>query len=319
MHKLTVITCAAILTVTLIVAGTGCGVRSDSVIIVGNKNFTEEYIVGELMKQLLQDRGFTIELISDLSSMALRGGMESGDIDICADYTGTAWMTHLGHEYKPGMDNNELYRLVKEEDADKGFTWLNPMWNNNTYALASWPEFVEEHSLKTLSDLAALYREKEGEVKTFVGFEFSTRPDGLPALERYYDFEVAEPSLLTGAPGASLLGLQQRQCDVAMVFGTDAAIAKHGWFVYLDDKAFFPPYDLTPYVRQEALDKYPEIADILNELVATFPGGGDPATSETVAECQKAWQQLNAKVDIDRMEADEVARDYLVRHGLIKK
>ena len=138
-------------------------------------------------------------------------------------------------------------------------------------------------------------------------------------MERHYDFKVAEPPLLTGAPGASLLGLQQRNCDVAMVFRTDAMIAKHGWHVYMDDKAFFPPYDLTPYVHEEIVDKYPQIADVLNELMETFPGGGDPATPERVAECQKAWRELNAKVDIDRMEADEVAREHLVKHGLIEE
>ena len=83
--------------------------------------------------------------------------MEAGDIDICADYTGTAWMTHLGHEYTPGVDNNEIYDLVKEEDEGNGFIWLDPIWNNNTYVLVSWPEFVQEHNLETLSDLAALY------------------------------------------------------------------------------------------------------------------------------------------------------------------
>ena len=303
----------------LIMTGVGCGAPADKEVTVGNKNFTEEYIVGELMKQILENRGFTVKLASDLSSMALRGGMESGDIDICADYTGTAWMTHLAHEYKPGMDNNELYRLVKEEEEGKGFIWLNSMWNNNTYALASWPEFVEKHNIKTLSDLAALYQKEEGKIKTFVGFEFSTRPDGLPALERHYNFKVAEASLLTGAPGASLLGLQERKCEVAMVFGTDAAIAKNGWYVYMDDKAFFPPYDLTPYVRKEILDRHPEIADILNELVSTFPGGGKAATPEIVAEGQKVWQELNARVDIGKIEADEAAHEYLIKHGLIKE
>lgn len=319
MRKSVVIISAVLLAITLIVMRTGCGAPADREITVGNKNFTEQYVIGELMKQLLEARDFEVNLVSDLSSMALRGGMEAGDIDVCADYTGTAWMTHLSHEYQPGIDNNELYELVKEEEKGNGFIWLNPVWNNNTYAFASWPEFVENHSLKTLSDLASLYQEKEGEVRTFVGFEFSTRPDGLSALERHYDFEVAEPFLLTGAPGASLLGLQGGDCDVAMVFGTDAVIAKHGWHVYVDDKVFFPPYDLTPYVRKALLDKYPEIADILNELVTTFPGGGESAAPDTVAKCQKTWQKLNAKVDIDRMEADEVAHEYLVMHGLIEE
>jgi osmoprotectant transport system substrate-binding protein len=156
------------------------------------------------MKQLFEDRGFTVELDSGRYSSVLRRKMEDGEIDICADYTGTAWMAHLKHEYKPGTDNNELYRLVKEEEEGNRLIWLKPMWNNNTYALASWPEFVEEHGLRTLSDLAALYREKEGEINIFVDPDFVMRPDGLPGLESHYDFEVAEAFVLIGKPGDSL-------------------------------------------------------------------------------------------------------------------
>jgi osmoprotectant transport system substrate-binding protein len=291
--------------------------RRKKQLVVGNKNFAEQYIVGELMKQLLEGRGFAVKLESDLYSSVLRRRMEEGEIDISADYTGTAWTAHLKHEYRPGMDNNELYRMVKEEEEDKGRIWIKPMWNNNTYALASWPEFVEEHGLKTISDLASLYREREGKIMTFVDTDFVMRPDGLPGLERQYDFKVAEASVLIGKPGDSLQALAEHKVDVAMVFRTDAAIAEYGWHVYMDDRAFFPPYDLTPYIRQEVLDKYPEIVDILNELVATFPGGGGPATPEIVAECQKVWRELNAKVDIEEMEPDKVAREFLVEHGLL--
>ncbi len=293
--------------------------RRKKEITVGNKNFAEQYIVGQLMKQLLEDRDFAVELVSDLYSADLRRRMEDGDIDICADYTGTVYMVHLEHDYEPGMDNNEVYQLVKEEEEDSGLIWLKPIWNNNTYALASWSEFVEEHGLETLSDLAALYRETGGKVRLFVDPPFLTRQDGLPGLEQHYDFEVDEAYILTGKPGVSLEGLEKHMSDVAMVFGTDAEIAQYGWHVYSDDRSFFPPYDLTPYVQQKVIDRYPEIAIILNELVATFPGGGQPATPEIVAECQKVWQELNAKVNIDGMEPDEVAREYLIQHGLIEE
>jgi osmoprotectant transport system substrate-binding protein len=292
--------------------------RRKKEITVGNKNFAEQYIVGQLMKQLLEDRDFAVELVSDLYSADLRRRMEDGDIDICADYTGTIYMVDLEHDYEPGTDNNEIYQLVKEEEEVNGLIWLKPIWNNNTYALASWSDFVEDHSLTTLSDLAALYRETEGKVRLFVDPPFLTRPDGLPGLEQHYDFEVDESYILTGKPGVSLEGLEKHMSDVAMVFGTDAEIAEYGWHVYTDDRSFFPPYDLTPYVQQEILDRYPEIAIILNELVASFPGGGQPATPEIVAECQKVWQKLNAKVNIDGMEPDEVAREYLVENGLIE-
>lgn len=316
MRKLLVI----LMTVTLglLVMGTS-QTQAEKAVTVGNKNFTEQYLMGQLMKQLLEARGFTVNLKSDLTSMALRAGMESGDIDICADYTGTAWMVHLKQKYQPGTDNNKIYEMVKHKERENHFVWLEPMWNNNTYALASWPEFSKKNNVTTLSDLAKLYRDKKGKITTFVDFEFSTRPDGLPALEKFYNFSVTKAELKTGTPGASLIGLKEHECDITMVFGTDASIAKYSWHVYADDKSFFPPYDLTPYVRKEVLDEYPEIKDILAKLTGIFPGGGKAATPESVTECQKAWQKLNAKVDIDKKEPGEVARQYLVTHGLIAK
>ena len=193
-------------------------------IIVANKDFTEQYIAGQLMKQLLENRGFTVELRSGRTSICLRECMGFNDIDVCSEYTGTGWMVHLAHEYTPGIDSNEIYEMVKKEDEANGFIWLDPIWNNNTFALASWPEFADQYGLKTLSDLAALYREKEGEIKTCVGLEFSTRPDGLPGLQQHYDFIVEQSNIIVAALEIPQESLMNNDSDVAMVFGTDAVI-----------------------------------------------------------------------------------------------
>ncbi len=103
-----------------------------------------------------------------------------------------------------------------------------------------------------------------------------------------------------------------------MIFATDASLTKYDWYVYQDDKSFFPPYDLTPYIRKETLDKYPEIKEIIRELVGSFPGGKGAADAKAVAECRKVWRTLNAQVDIDLEEPSDVARAYLIRKGLIK-
>lgn len=210
-------------------------------VVIGNKNFTEQYIIGQMMKQLLEEEGFAVVLRPDLTSMALRAGMQSGEVDIAAEYTGTAWMIHLQRKYTPGTGNNALYEKVKKADKENGFIWLHPIWNNNTYGLASWPDFVRAHGLKTLSDLAELYRSRDVEIMTFINFEFSARPDGLHALEDIYAFEIARSHLKTVTPGVSVLGLEQREAKVAMVFGTDPAIPQHDWHLYLDDKSAFPP------------------------------------------------------------------------------
>ena len=317
-RKTLLISLALLLAVSLVALGCPAPIPVREVT-VGSKGFTEQLIIGELMAQLLEEHGFEVELVSGLSTAALRAGLEAGDIDIVAEYTGTAWMVHFGKAYEPGIDNNQLYQLVKAEDAGRGIIWLNPIWNNNTYALAVWPEFAAKHGLETLSDLAALYREKAGKLTTFITLEFAGRPDGLPAMQKHYDFKVDEGYLMTGAAGLSLIALAERDTEVGMVFGTDPAIVKYGWTVFIDDKAFFPPYDMTPQVRADTLERYPEIADILNALVATFPGGGEPATPEIVAEAQKVWQELNARVDIDGLMPAEAAREYLIKHGLIEE
>ncbi|MEA1964807.1 MAG: glycine betaine ABC transporter substrate-binding protein [Candidatus Aerophobetes bacterium] len=285
-------------------------------IVVGNKNFTEEYIAGQLMKQILENRGFKVELKSDLSSMIMRKGMETKNIDVCMEYTGTAWMVHLARPYTP-TGHEELYYMTKAADAKNGLIWLQPIWNHNSYALAVWPEFAKENNIETLSDLAAFCNQKKGKVKTFIDFEFSQRPDGWPAVQKTYNFTVDSDYLKTAAPGASLIALAKHDVDVAMVFATDASIAKYGWVVLRDDKYFFPPYDLTPYVRAEILEKYPEVGIALNELVAAFSNAsGVPYTKEKLSNAQRMWQWLNGKVDIEKKDAAEAAHDFLVEHNL---
>jgi glycine betaine/choline ABC-type transport system substrate-binding protein len=227
-------------------------------------------------------------------------------------------MVHLKQKYSPGIDNNKLHKMVQDKDLANGFVWLQPIWNNNTYAMAAWTDFAQQHNLNSLTDLANYYNSRDGKVDTFIDFEYSTRPDGLPALKKHYNFDIAKANLKTGTPGASLIGLKEHKVDVAMVFGTDAAIAENDWKVFMDDKNFFPPYDLTPYVRKEVLEKYPEIKDAMHDLASSFPGGGSPATPQIVSKAQIAWQGLNAEVDIAKNEPSKVAHEYLVEHDLIK-
>ncbi len=288
-------------------------------ITVGSKGFTEQLIIGEMLAQLLEDRGYNVNLVDGLSTPALREGQEAGDLDVIAEYTGTAWMVHFGREYTPGVDNNELYQMVKDIDEDEGIIWLDPIWNDNGYYFAAWPEFVDEHGVRTLSELAELYREKDGMIDTSVTIEFEGRPDGLVALEDHYDYEVDRDYLLAVEAGLTLVALDSREVDVGMVFGTDSNIEVHNWHVFSDDQAFFPPYDMTPSVRAEILEADPRVADIINELMATFPGGGQPATIEIVAESQRLWQMLNYKVDFEGMMPDEAAREYLLDQGLIEQ
>jgi len=310
---------ALLLLTGIIIFSVGCGRKksTDDTITVGCKNFTEQYIIGEMITQLLAARGYEVELVSGLTSEELRKKLTVGEVDICADYTGTAWILYFQETYLPGTPPRQLYRMVKERDQVNGIIWLEPIWNDNTYVLVSWPEFPREEGLKTISELAEFYRKKDGKVSTFIDHEFSRRPDGLRALEKTYTFHVDERFLWVGPPGQSIKRLKDHEARVAMVFATDPAIADNDWFIYRDEQMFFPPYDLTPCARREILKEHPEVTDILTGLSATFPITRGEPTPEDIAVCRKIWQTLNSRVDLDLEDPARVASDYLRREGLI--
>ena len=296
-----------ILVALLLVVAIG-GLAFGSTIKIGTKNFTEQYVVGNLMAILLQDRGYNIQLKTGMSSTVLRKALETGDIDLCMEYTGTQWLTYTGHEYK-GETSQEMYAQVKESDAKRGLIWLKPIWCNNTYAIAVTKEFAEENNIYTLSDFARYVNEHDGKVPFASDFEFYSRPDGIIGLQAKYGFAFRPEYVKSVLPGLTFEYLQTGKSVATMVFGTDPVVVKYNWVVLQDDKHFWPPYDLAPVVREDTLKANPGLEEVLNELVSAFPQ--DPAAAR--AEMTK----LNAKVDIDKLEPEEVARQWLIEHKLI--
>jgi len=275
---------------------------------IGTKNFTEQFVVGNLMAILLKDRGFDVELKTGMSSTVLREAMENGDIDLSMDYTGTLWLTYTGHKFM-GESPEEMYQKTKESEAERGLVWLDPIWCNNTYAIAVTSEFSKANGIKTLSDFAKYVNDKKGEVPFASDFEFYSRPDGILGLQVHYGFAFKPDYVTTVLPGLTQEYLADGRSVAAMVFGTDASVVKYNWVVLQDDKNFWPPYDLAPYTRQEVLDANPGLKDALKELVAAFPN--DPAGA------RKEMTELNAKVDIDLMEPEDAAKEWLENKGLI--
>ena len=275
---------------------------------IGTKNFTEQFVVGNLMSILLENRGYDVQLKTGMSSTVMRAAMENGDLDLCMDYTGTQWLTYTGHEFK-GETPEEMYAQVKKSDAEIGLVWLNPIWCNNTYAIAVKKEFAEENNVYTLSDFAAYVNEKEGKVPFASDFEFYSRPDGIIGLQAKYGFAFQPSYVTTVLPGLTFEYLNTGKSVATMVFGTDSAVVKYGWVVLQDDKNFWPPYDLAPIVRAETLKANPGLEDVLNELIAAFPEDPAAARAEMTA--------LNAKVDMDGMEPEEAAEEWLQDKGLI--
>lgn len=267
---------------------------------IGSKDFTEQYILGNLYEILLDESGFDAEYRPAGGSSENQQAIVSGEIDIYPEYTGTSLLTHLNMPFDSSMSAETVYTTVKDAYAEEfNLAVLEPTNFNNTYALIMTKPRANELGIKTVSDLSS-----KGDALTFgTTQEFTERDDGLPGLkDTYGGFNFKE--IVALAPGLLYSGIEENQIDVTTGFGTDGQIVADDLVALEDDKKFWPPYPAAPIVRQEILDEYPEIADTLNKLSPMLD-------SDTM-------QTLNWEVAGKGQEPDEVARKFLVDKGLIE-
>lgn len=272
-------------------------------ITVGAKNFTEQYIVGEMYALLLKDNGFKVSTRMGTGSAVTREALETGQTDLYPEYTGTAWLVYFGED-EIIRDPEVLYEKVKKRDLEEnGIVWLDMAPLNNTYALAIRKSDKDKFGT-SISELATYINEHPKEVRIGIDQEFYARPDGLPALAEKYGMKVEKRNFKIMDVGLTYEAIARDQIDVAMTFATDGKIPKYDLLVLNDDKNFFPVYNLCPTVRKEVLDKHPEIADIFRPVMSVL----DDAT----------MQQLNYEVDVEGKPARMVAELFLKERGFIE-
>ena len=282
-------------------AGLVGGGASAQTVVVGGKAFTEQQIMTAMTVAILKAKGFTPDRKAGMGTAAVRSALENGQVDVYWEYTGTG----LGVFYKitdkfPSAE--AAYQKIKELDAAKGIVWLNMSPVNNTYAFAMNKDDAQKRGIVTMSDFAKAI--KGGAKLTFASnAEFYARPDGLPGWQTAYGFEFDRENVKRMDTGLTYNALKDRQVDSAVVFATDGRIPAFNFVVLKDDKIYAAPYNLTPVVRKEILDKNPKIADALNAVAAKL-------NDDTMA-------KLNASVDVDKKTPEEVAEGFLKANGLI--
>jgi osmoprotectant transport system substrate-binding protein len=278
----------------------GAGVTAQTIVVSG-KAFTEQQIMTAMTVELLKARGFTPERKAGMGTAAVRSALENGQVDVYWEYTGTG----LGvfNKITDKFDSAEAaYRKIKEVDGAKGIVWLNMSAVNNTYGFAMNRDDAQKRGIVTVSDLAKAIN--GGAKLTFASnAEFYARPDGLPGWEKAYGFEFERDNIKRMDTGLTYSALKDRQVDTAVVFATDGRIPAFNFVVLKDDKHYGAPYNLTPVVRKEVLDKYPKLADALNALSAKL-------NDENMA-------KLNASVDVDKKTVEDVADGFLKANGLV--
>jgi len=264
---------------------------------VGSKNFTEQFILGELYAQALEASGIKTEKKLNLGgTLIAHKALEEKQIDLYPEYTGTILLAVLKQESM--TDAKAVYDKVKSEYAAKGLVVLNQAPVNNTYVLVVRPDTADKYKLETDSDLAKVSKE----LKLGAGPEFRDRKDGLPGLREKYGMEFKEDLQL--AIGLRYQALKNDQIQIVNGYSTDGMISAMKLKRLKDDKNLWPPYYIVPVVRKDALDANPKIADVLNRVSALL----DDAT----------MAELNYKVDGEKMEPKDVAHDFLKAKGVVK-
>jgi len=275
-------------------------------LVVGGKNFTEQLILSSMTQQYLNAKGYTASLKNGLGTTIMRQALESGQIDIVWDYTGTALVVYNKIDEK--LDRDQSYQRVKELDAPRKLVWLQPSELNNTYALAVPRQRAEEEGLNTIEDLADRINQagkQDPDKKYLMGmdFEFASRPDGLEPLQALYGFSLDRSQVKQMDAGLVYTALRNDQLNVGLTYSSDGRVQGFNLKLLQDNKGFFAFYSAVPVVRQEILDANPKLAEQLNALSAKI----DTAK----------MTEMNKKVDIDQLPIAQVAADFLRAEGLI--
>ena len=264
---------------------------------VGSKNFTEQFVLGELYSQAFEAAGMKVEKKLNLGgTLIAHKALEEKQIDFYPEYTGTMLLAVLKADSM--TDAKAVYDKVKAEYAAKGLVVLNQANVNNTYVLVVKPETAGKYKLETLSDVAKVAKE----LSLGAGPEFRDRKDGLPGLKATYGIEFKEDQQL--AIGLRYNALKSDQIQVVNGYSTDGMIAALKLKRLKDDKNLWPPYFIAPVVRKDALDANPKIAEVANRVSALL----DEATMAA----------LNYQVDGEKQEPKDVAQAFLKSKGVVK-
>ena len=269
-------------------------------VVIATKNFTEQFILGELMAQLIEgNTGLAVVRRFNLGgTMICHGALVNGEIDIYAEYSGTGLTAVLK---KPVISNpDEAFSVVAREYRQRyDVEWLMPFGFNNTYAITVRQKDSRSRRWEKISDLTPVATNLRA------GFtsEFAERPDGYPGLANRYGFRFGK--VIDLDPTLMYEALVKEEVDVICAFATDGRIAVYRLKPLVDDLQFFPPYHAAPVIRGQALRAHPEIQKVLAQL----SGLVDDAT----------MQRLNYEVDGKKRTPQEVALEFLKSHDLLKK
>jgi osmoprotectant transport system substrate-binding protein len=265
---------------------------------LGTKDFTEEFVLGELYKQALEAKGYTVNLKKNIGATEIIDkALTSDEIDGYPEYLGVAVAVVARQDIIPKSDQ-ETYDLAKEFYEGRGQVISEQTPFFDVDAIATTKEFAEQNGLKSVADLKKLDSFTVGARP-----EFRDRFQGLKGMRSEYGLNNAQFKQL--ALGIQYQALDSGDVDSANVFSTDAQLASGKYTVLEDPKGVFG-YQHVAMVMNE--DKFEQLGgqqffDVIDEVSALL-------TNE-------AMISMNKAVAIDKQDEAEVARSFLEANGLL--
>ena len=270
-------------------------------LVIAGKLGAEPEIIMNMYKYLIEeetDVAVTLEPNMGKTTFVFNA-LESGDIDVYTEYTGTILATFLNEELN-STDEQDVYQQAEKGLASQyDMTLLKPMAFNNTYTLAVTSELAEQYDLKTISDLIPI----ADEIKAGFTLEFSDRQDGYLGIQDLYSLKFGE--VQTMEPKLRYAAIETGDINLVDAYSTDSELAQYDLVVLEDDRGLFPPYQGAPLMLDETIENFPEVEDILNQLAGKI----------TDAE----MREMNYAVNVDGKSASEVAQQFLMDQGLLEK
>lgn len=289
---------AAALTVLLILSlFTGCK-KSDSTVHMATKPMTEQYIIGSMMKTLIeQETDLKLDLTTGVGggTSNIHPAMLKGDFDFYPEYTGTGWNAVLKEE---SLYDESMFNELQAGYAGFDMIWTGMIGFNNTYGLVATKDVADKYNLETYSDLASV----SDQLVFGAEYDFFEREDGYDALCETYGLKFKDTMDLD--IGLKYDAINQKKIDVMNIFTTDGQLSVSDVKVLEDDLGLYPSYTCGFVVRKDLLKKHPEIQAVFDLMEGLI-------TDAEMAD-------MNYQVETEGKDPEDVATAFLQAKGLIK-
>lgn len=268
-------------------------------VVIGSKLFQESYIIAHMAALMLEDVGYKTDVKENLGGTLINyEALKKNDINLYGEYTGTIYSEILK---KPALETWNSSIVYNE--SEKGLTADNiviatKLGFDDSYAIAVKKEWATQNGVTKISDLSNFASQMD------IGTdpEFSTRPDGLPRIKEVYGFEFK--SYKQGVATVMYEAIKNNDVEAISAYTTDTRNELFNLTILQDDRNALPPYDAIYIVNKDFAEKNPDAIIALNKL-------NDKINTSTM-------RQLNYMFDVDKKEPRDIAKEFLLKEGLIK-